>query len=453
MEGINFYNNKLNLNEIVNGVEYKNSDESLMICDLTELLKKYDQWIQYMPRVTPFYAVKCNDNIMVLKFLSSLGVSFDCASKAEIEKILSIDVEPERIIYAHPTKLIGHLEYAKANNVKMMTFDTDLELFKIKENYPDAELVLRICCEAKLALSPLGGKFGCEPITVAPKLLELAKKLNLNIVGISFHVGSNCLDHDAYDEAISKARDVFNIGKELGFKNLNLLDIGGGFPGSDDSAFQKMCGIINKSLDEYFPGDDVRFIAEPGRYFVTSAFKLICKIHSKLDSTETESQIPETVPNEELYKSCIWGPTCDALDIIWDDMNLPNLSINDAFVFDEMGAYSTTLSSGFNGFPQPKTLYYYDRQYTTKDSKYANNIIVNIDEGICSHSSCSDSNDSNDDDDNEIDSISSDDGADYANAKLSPDYAQDQKSFDLCRICIICQKMNSKVALRISSTF
>ncbi|XP_055377890.1 ornithine decarboxylase 1-like [Condylostylus longicornis] len=416
MEGIIFYNDKLDLNDIVNSEEYKNSDESLMICDITEMSKKYNQWVQFMPSVKPFYAVKCNDNIMVLKVLNSLGVNFDCASKNEIEKVLSIDVAPDRIIFAHPTKLLGHINYAKLNGVKIMTFDTDFELFKIKEHYPDANLLLRIRCEAKLALGPLGAKFGCEPILIAPKLLELGKKLNLNIKGISFHVGSNCLDHEAYNEAIYRARQLFDIGKELGLTNMDLLDIGGGFPGSNDSGFKQISDVVNMALNKYFSDINVHFIAEPGRFFVTTAFQLLCKIHSKreirinnniekimyyindgfycslnvvkydkykpipkiikyqsntkcaIDETNLDKEMKETTATTfvKLYKSCIWGPTLDSLDLVYDDIYLPYLSINDSLIFDNMGAYSLVSVSGFNGFMPPKFKYYLNRQYNVK---------------------------------------------------------------------------------------
>jgi ornithine decarboxylase len=92
-----------------------------------------------MPRVVPHYAVKCNDNEVVLKTLVALGTSFDCASKAEINKMLDLGASPERIIFANPTKPESHICYAAKCGVKTMTFDCDFELRKIKAFCPDAK--------------------------------------------------------------------------------------------------------------------------------------------------------------------------------------------------------------------------------------------------------------------------------------------------------------------------
>lgn len=85
-----------------------------------------------------FLAVKCNDSPSVLEVLNTLNLGFDCASKGEINKVLSMGVHPERIIYANPAKTASHIKYAAAAGVTTMTFDSETELFKIKKFYPDA---------------------------------------------------------------------------------------------------------------------------------------------------------------------------------------------------------------------------------------------------------------------------------------------------------------------------
>lgn len=86
-----------------------------------------------------FSAVKCNDSLTVIEVLNALGTSFDCASKAEINKVLSLGVEPERIIFANPAKPISHIRHAAAVGVSTMTFDNETELHKVKQLYPDAK--------------------------------------------------------------------------------------------------------------------------------------------------------------------------------------------------------------------------------------------------------------------------------------------------------------------------
>lgn len=86
-------------------------------------------------------AVKCNGSPIVLKTFALLGAGFDCASKSEINKVMSLGVAADSIIYANPTKCISYLNYAAGMNVRLMTFDGDHELYKIHKHYPSAELV------------------------------------------------------------------------------------------------------------------------------------------------------------------------------------------------------------------------------------------------------------------------------------------------------------------------
>jgi ornithine decarboxylase len=83
--------------------------------------------------------VKCNDDMRVLQTLAILGCSFDCASAGEIKRVLSLDVDPNRIIFANTTKQSTHIEYAKACNVNLMTFDNEDEVYKIAKLHPSSE--------------------------------------------------------------------------------------------------------------------------------------------------------------------------------------------------------------------------------------------------------------------------------------------------------------------------
>lgn len=131
-----------NITNIINDITAfgtANQDEPFYVFNIGDIVKKHQIWIEQMPRVVPHYAVKCNDNDVVLATLVALGTSFDCASKAEINKVLSLGVNPERIIFANPTKPKAHIRYASIVGVKTMTFDCDIELHKIKSLCPDAK--------------------------------------------------------------------------------------------------------------------------------------------------------------------------------------------------------------------------------------------------------------------------------------------------------------------------
>lgn len=273
-----------------------------------------------------------------------------------------------------------------------MTFDSDYELYKIKHYYPSAKLVLRIRCEAKIAQCPLGLKFGCDPVYEAPNLLRLARDLDLQVVGISFHVGSGCKDPPVYREAIESARTLFDMAKDLGF-NCELLDIGGGFPGDKGTSIEKIAHVVNTALDDFFSDIYVNVIAEPGRFFVSSAYTLACNVHSKRDVVDTangnvqqsmlfindglygsfncmlyDHQLINPIPlktnyNRKDVKYTVWGPTCDAFDKISDEVTMPEMNIGDWMIFENMGAYTIPVASPFNGFPLPEVKYCVEKTF------------------------------------------------------------------------------------------
>lgn len=252
-----------------------------------------------------------------------------------------------------------------------------------------SRMVLRFRCDAKKAQCPLGDKFGCDPKTDALRLMQEAKNLNMEVVGVSFHVGSGCGDAPVFRKAISTARDLFDYGATLGF-NMHLLDLGGGYPGDKGTDISEIAQIVNRALDDYFPQPEVRVIAEPGRYFVSSAYTLATTIHSKNEMLDTDGNVMHVkyylndgvygsfnsllydhqLPNgrvlaEEkaaegalLQQASLWGPTCDALDKIQDNVRLPSLAIGDVIYFENMGAYTLPVASPFNGFPLPRVCYF-----------------------------------------------------------------------------------------------
>ncbi|XP_040204536.1 ornithine decarboxylase 1-like [Rana temporaria] len=270
------------LEQKINEVSLSDDKDAFYVADLGDIVKKHIRWLKALPRVTPFYAVKCNDGKAIVKTIANLGAGFDCASKAEIQLIQNIGVQPERIIYANTCKQISEIKYAASCGVEKMAFDSEGELMKVAKNHPNAKLVLRIATDESKTVCQLSMKFGAT-LKTSRLLLERAKELNIDVIGVSFHVGKHCRDPQTFVQAISDARCVFDMGAELGF-NMHLLDIGGGFPGSKNAKlnFEEVISVINLALDQYFPSDSgVKIIAEPGRYYVASAFTLAVNVIAK----------------------------------------------------------------------------------------------------------------------------------------------------------------------------
>lgn len=385
--------------------------DAFFVGDLSDVVSKYNKWVTVLPRVEPFYAVKCNDNPAVLAVLAQLGTGFDCASKSEIQKVLDLKVAPSRIVYANPCKQSSFIQYAAKHNVDLMTFDNETEIHKVKANHPNAKLVIRILPPVTdKCIAPLGMKFGCHLKQVS-RLLQVAKEIGVDVVGVSFHVGSGCYDAEAFAGAVMSARTAFDIAEQQGF-NFELLDIGGGFPGQTSAklSFDEIAEVLRPALDTYFPESmGIRIIAEPGRFFVASAFTLAVNIIARrdvpvenpdenADDQEAENMYmyyvndgvygsfncilfdhmpvtatvlePEKMIGEPLFKCSIWGPTCDGLDCINQECMMPKMSTGDWMVFNDMGAYTMSAASCFNGMPKPKCFYIINEKSWSVFSEY-----------------------------------------------------------------------------------
>ena len=124
------------------------NNEPFFLLDIGDVYRKHQVWSKSLPRVAPFYAVKCNSDPMVLRALAALGTGFDCASLVEMQTMLEIGADAKKIIYAHPCKPPSHIRYAQEQGVELMTFDNIDELIKIKSIYADAKYVVLSVCDA-----------------------------------------------------------------------------------------------------------------------------------------------------------------------------------------------------------------------------------------------------------------------------------------------------------------
>jgi ornithine decarboxylase len=362
--------------DIINNILEGNlSEEAFYIVDIGKVLKQVQKWNDLLPTVKPYYAVKSNPNPFIMKVLASLDVCFDCASKNEIATVMSITDDPKRIVFANPCKMSNQIKYARANDVDLMTFDSDYELYKIKLYHPYSELILRIKVDDSESMCKFGSKFGAD-IDDVKRILEIAKTLSLNIVGISFHVGSGCKNNKQFESAIRDARTCFDIAKDVGF-DFKVLDIGGGF---EDETFEECAAIIRENIEKY---KFENVIAEPGRYFVSSSHTLVVNVIGKKDVIDEDGEKsfvyylndgmygsfncihfdharPKICPfnerNGKLYKSKIFGPTCDSMDKIADDVLLPELTIGEWCYIENFGAYTCAAASSFNGFTNTQTI-------------------------------------------------------------------------------------------------
>ncbi|XP_021572629.1 antizyme inhibitor 2-like [Carlito syrichta] len=363
--------------------ELSNSDhqDPFMVADLGMLASRHRAFCQALPRVSPFYAVKCNSSPWILRVLAALGTGFDCASQVELEQVLGLGVAPSRIIYANPCKPSSHLRFAAHHGVQLLTFDSEEELTKVAQHHPRARLVLRLWTQDSQSSFPLSAKFGAR-LEVCGHLLTFAKDLGLAVVGASFHVGSDCQTPQTYTQAIADCQRVFEMGRRAGH-DMSLLDIGGGFPGAEGSGpkFEELARVINAALAQDFPEESgIEVIAEPGRFYVqsvcTAAVNIIAKKavlepgggrklkyylsdghygSFRLFLREPVRKMPivvkEFCSELPLFPCTLYGPTCDAFDRFYlEEVWLPELDVGDWLIFPSMGTYASSMTSSFNGF-------------------------------------------------------------------------------------------------------
>jgi ornithine decarboxylase len=359
----------------------------LFVVNHARLRENYREFRRLLPRVQPYYAVKANSLPEIVETLYNAGASFDVASMAEFQLVNGfISALPanqrqqfiwDKIIYAHPIKAVDTLR--ELNQFKpLVTYDNHDEIRKIGRYAPNAGLCLRIMVPNDGAVVELSSKFGAHPDEAIDLILR-ALDVGLKVEGLSFHVGSQTTKTDNYDRAINLASDIFHRAEVRGYGKMNLLDIGGGFPARYEAnlePFETFAAKISSELDRLFP-TNVEIIAEPGRFFVASACTLVAEVIGKTRRGGKRCYyINDGVYHTfsgVIFDHCkyhlnsfivgprevctVFGPACDALDVISTNEELPDLELGDLVYSENIGAYSLGTGTSFNGFPPAKVVH------------------------------------------------------------------------------------------------
>ena len=179
-----------------------------LVVDLDVVRENYNAFARALPDSRVFYAVKANPEPGVLKLLAELGSSFDCASVAEIDMALAAGATPERISYGNTIKKERDIAAAFLRGVRLFAVDCPEEVEKVARAAPGAKVFCRILCDCVGAEWPLSRKFGCAP-ELAVDVLEHGHRLGLEAYGVSFHVGSQQPNPDAWDIALKASAGIF----------------------------------------------------------------------------------------------------------------------------------------------------------------------------------------------------------------------------------------------------
>jgi len=324
------------------------------------------------------YAVKTNPNEKVIRYIGEAGINrFDVASIDEIKLIKKIFPEA-RAYYMNTIKSRDHIREAYFNyNIRDFALDTKDELQKIIEatdNAKDITLYVRISISNEHAEIDLSQKFGALP-SEGLGLLRLAKA-HAKKVGLSFHVGSQCMHPISYAKGI---REIGNIIKKTKI-NPDYINVGGGFPSVypdlQPQPLENYINEIKKAFDQLKLEKKPDLLCEPGRALVAESGSSIVKVvlrkkqkiyindgtyGSLFDGGVLNFVFPtRMIPNgrmtsKKLTSFSLYGPTCDSSDYMKGPFVLPNnLKEGDYIEVGQLGAYSLTFRTKFNGFYSDK---------------------------------------------------------------------------------------------------
>ncbi len=352
----------------------------LLLLSTRTAVAQYQALQAALPGVLLHYALKPLPHPAVVTALKQIGGWFDLATNGEVDVMTSCGIDPARTIQTHPIKRDGDIRYALDYGCKTFVFDNPWELPKFLPYKDRVELFMRLSFRNKDAVCDLSAKFGVNPPD-ALALLRKAVGMGLNVRGISFHCGSQLANNFKYIEAITFCRQLFNLAALEGI-HLDTLDIGGGFPVSYTEPMmpiQYYCHPIAKELERMFSG--VRLIAEPGRFVSAPSMTLVASVMGKserqgkmwyylddglygsysgklYDHADYQfmplSRLEGKSGPERL--SVVAGPTCDSIDVVYQDINLPEMECGDLVVSPMMGAYTWASATEFNFFPKSKII-------------------------------------------------------------------------------------------------
>ena len=348
----------------------RREDGPCVVVDLEVIQKNYQRFARALPDTRVFYAVKANPAPEILRLLTRMGSCFDTASVQEMEMVLAAGATADRISYGNTIKKERDIARAFEMGVELFAVDCVAEVEKIARVAPGAKVFCRILCDGAGAEWPLSRKFGCVP-EMAPDVLEAAHHLGLHAYGVSFHVGSQQANTQAWDQALASSADIFRQCAERGI-HLSMVNLGGGFPTrylKEVPGVQSFGDAIFCALSKHFGNRIPETIIEPGRGMVGNAGVIeteVVLVSKKAEDDEVRwvyldigkfNGLAETMDEairypirseregDELVPCVLAGPTCDSVDVLYEKEPylLPfSIEIGDKLLIEGTGAYTTT---------------------------------------------------------------------------------------------------------------
>jgi ornithine decarboxylase len=345
----------------------------LLIVDCERIREQYRKLVRALPGVDLHYALKPLPHAAAVRTVIEAGGFLDLATTGEVQLAAHLGVDPRRCIHTHPIKSARDIRNAVHFGVRTFVADNADEVRKFAQFSDATELLLRISFRSPGAVCDLSRKFGCDPAE-ALDLARLAADLGISVRGLSFHVGSQAPNSGKHVEAIDACARLLAAARREKLGVLDTLDIGGGFPipyAQKAQDIRSFCAPIRAALASV--PRRLRIIAEPGRFIVGPAAIGVAAVMGRarreglwwyyLDdglygSYSGQMYDHARYPIEALRTSgerapCVLaGPTCDSIDVIAENVMLPQLRCGDLVIGRAMGAYTWASASEFNFLPK-----------------------------------------------------------------------------------------------------
>ena len=333
------------------------------------------RWFQDNLKADVLYAVKANPSAWVIQALVEAGVTgFDVASLAEIELVRSVSADA-RLAFMHPVKSRNAITRAYFDHgVRTFSLDCVEELDKILDatgGASDLNLIVRMAVSAEGAAYTLSGKFGVSPDQAPALLLATRRAVKDGLMGVSFHVGSQCMRPTAYQAAMSQVGRAISRAGVI----VDVVDVGGGFPsvypGMVPPDMSEYADAIHRGFNDMPVSETTELWCEPGRALVAESSSVLCRVDlrkgdalylndgsygSLFDATHSRWPFPTKLVRDgesssELKPYRFYGPTCDSIDHMPGPFWLPaDVQEGDFIEIGMMGAYGVAMSTGFNGY-------------------------------------------------------------------------------------------------------
>lgn len=336
-------------------------------------------WRTELPHVTPYYAVKSNNDTRLLRWLVESGSpTFDCASPQELRDVQLAGASPSQTVYANPCKSPRDIHASALLGSRTTVVDSPEEVMKLRDCGWPGDLLIRLKVPDSGSAQPFSRKFGAT-IEQVSEIIRAMYEARIPHAGWSFHVGSQCGDPKQFSEAIlhcAVAEETARI--RQGIRSVPMIvDIGGGF--MSGPLFSQAAAEIRKAKSLF--SEETRWIAEPGRFISTPVVTLEVEVigvkrsannqyiytldesvygafsNIVMDGFTPTFELQGEGTKRPLVKATVFGRTCDSADCLATDITLPQLYVNDTLRVSNMGAYTMVSASPFNGFPLTDRVY------------------------------------------------------------------------------------------------